>query len=158
MIYHILFNNNLDMTSDSAQQIQLKIVQDFQVLGNWQQRYAYLIDMGKALMKHGKHLRLDKYRLHGCQASVWLKSSYDNQTVVFTGTSDSIIVAGMMALLFKVYSGQKASDIPAISPTFLTDTGLLDNLSSQRATGLQLMLEQMQEIAMRLEHKQRESR
>lgn len=135
------------MEANIIRESQEGIISHFQLLGDWHERYRYLIDLGRSLMQQGEHLKTENYRFYGCQASVWLKVTYENNKIVFNGTSDSTIVAGLMALLFRVYSGRKPADIVSITPVFLTETGLLENLTSQRATGLQRILEQMQIIA-----------
>ena len=92
------------MTSDTILDTQQQIVSDFELLGDWQQRYAYVIDLGKNLIgQSDSELQTEENRLYGCQSNVWLSFEYKDQKLFFTGTSDSGFVAGLMALLFKVY-------------------------------------------------------
>lgn len=136
------------MTSDTILDTQQQIVSDFELLGDWQQRYAYVIDLGKNLIgQSDSELQTEENRLYGCQSNVWLSFEYKDQKLFFTGTSDSVIVAGLMALLFKVYSGQTPKAILSHSLTFLNDTGLVNNLTSQRSTGLAYMVERIYETA-----------
>ena len=82
-------------------------------------------------------------------------SSVNKKMVAFKGTSDSVIVAGLIALLLKVYSNQHAQDILNTPPDFIEKIGLLNNLTSQRATGLVLMIEEMVDVAKQHLHQPR---
>ncbi|MCC5797610.1 MAG: SufE family protein [Methylophaga sp.] len=127
---------------------QTQIINDFQHLGEWTERYGYLVDLGRRLDKSFSGEKSENNRLYGCQASVWIDSSCDDKGVLhFDGTSDSLIVAGLMALMFRVYSNRRPEEIIDCPPRFLHQTGLLENLSTQRANGLSLMYERIQEFA-----------
>ena len=129
------------------EQAKEHVIENFDLLDNWQQRYAYLIELGSKTMAKNEHIKTDSNRLYGCQASVWLTSSVNKKIITFKGTSDSVIVAGLIALLLKVYSNQHAQDILNTPPDFIERTGLLNNLTSQRGTGLMLMIEKMVDVA-----------
>ncbi|MGB6103025.1 MAG: SufE family protein [Pusillimonas sp.] len=134
----------LDIDQDA---IQTELVQAFACLPDWPQRYQYLIDLGRTLQGFAQAYRIDRYKLRGCQASVWLKPEWRDGRIYFTGTSDSLIVAGLMALLFRLYSGRTFSDVLTASPWCLKEMGLHHHLSPQRATGLAGMVERMREFA-----------
>lgn len=129
---------------ESIQQAQASIVENLSMFDEWVDRYAYLIDLGKKLIRDGEHLKSDQYKISGCQSNVWLKTESADDKLYFTGTSDSTIVAGLMTLLFKVYSGHTADEIKRTPPDFISQTGLVNNLTSQRSTGLARMVEQIQ--------------
>ena len=120
---------------------QKQIIENFHLLGNWDERYQYLIDLGRRLNRDNNVPRSEENRLYGCQANVWITAENHNGIVRFEGNSDSLIVAGLMAIIFNVYSGRPAEDVITIEPEFLKQTGLIDHLSSQRSTGLMNMIE-----------------
>ncbi|SHG68507.1 SufE family protein [Pollutimonas bauzanensis] len=127
--------------------IQTELVQAFACMPDWPERYQYLIDLGRTLQGFAQEYRIDRYKLHGCQASAWLKPECRDGRIYFTGTSDSLIAAGLMALLFRLYSGRTFSDVLTTSPWCLKAMGLHHHLSPQRATGLAGMVERMREFA-----------
>jgi len=129
---------------DAAQQ---KIINDFQLLGSWDERYQYLIDLGRRLNRDNDVPRIEENHFYGCQANVWLISEHHNGCVKFYGNSDSLIVAGLMAIIFKVYSDRSAQEVVSLDPKFLTQTGLIDHLSTQRSTGLMNMIEHIRQYA-----------
>lgn len=127
--------------------IQIELVQAFACMPDWPQRYQYLIDLGRTLQGFAQEDRIDRYKLHGCLASAWLKPECRDGRIYFTGTSDSSIAAGLMALLFRLYSGRTFSEVLTNSPWCLKEMGLHHHLSPQRATGLGGMVERMREFA-----------
>lgn len=142
---------------ESIQQAQANIVENLTMFDEWVDRYAYLVDLGKKLIRDGDHLKSDEYKISGCQSNVWLKTESADDKLYFTGTSDSTIVAGLMALLFKVYSGHTADDIRNTPPDFITQTGLVNNLTSQRSTGLARMVERIHLTANQFNEQQGDS-
>ncbi len=133
-----------DETVADAQQ---SIVESFQFLEDWTERYQYLIELGRQLPPFPEAKQIDTNRLYGCQAGVWLLADYRNGKLHFEATSDSAIVAGLIALLLKVYSGRQPDEILAASPTFIDEIGLSEHLSPHRANGLSLMLERVRTLA-----------
>lgn len=134
---------SLSTNQESIQEAQEKVVANLTTFDEWVDRYAYLVDLGKKLIRDGNHLKSDQYKISGCQSNVWFHSESSGNRLYFSGTSDSTIVAGLMALLFRVYSGHTADDIRRTPPDFITQTGLVNNLTSQRSTGLARMVEQI---------------
>ena len=137
----------LSTEAESIEAIQAGIVDNLSTLDEWVDRYAYLVDLGKKLIRHGDHLKSSEYKISGCQSNVWLCTESSGDRLYFSGTSDSTIVAGLMSLLFKVYSGQPADVIRRTPADFITQTGLVYNLTSQRSTGLAKMVEQIHRSA-----------
>lgn len=127
----------------SIKEAQAEVINNFSTLEDWVDRYAYLVDLGKKLRRDGDHLKTEQYKIAGCQSNVWFRAESSGNRLYFSGTSDSTIVAGLMALLFRVYSGQSATEIQRTPADFITQTGLVYNLTSQRATGLARMVEQI---------------
>jgi cysteine desulfuration protein SufE len=127
--------------------IQQELIEDFQVFDNWLDRYQYIIDLGKKLPPFPEELKTEENRLHGCQSQVWLKGNPNGATLDFQATSDSAIVAGLIALLLRVYSGQPAAEIIATPPDFISAIGLNEHLSPTRSNGLHAMISAIREQA-----------
>ena len=124
------------------------IVDSFQFLEDWTERYQYLLELGRLLPPFPETKRIEANRMHGCQSGVWLVCDSRNGKLDFAATSDSAIVAGLIALLLKVYSGRQPDQILATSPDFIEEIGLANHLSPHRANGLSLMLKRIRAFAM----------
>jgi cysteine desulfuration protein SufE len=121
-----------------------EIAENLSVLDDWEERYAYLIQIGKALPALPDTLRTETNRVQGCASQVWLATSTgqgDDPALVFQGDSDALIVRGLVALAIALNSGKKASEIVAMD-TFakFDELGLKAHLSSQRSNGLRSMV------------------
>lgn len=122
---------------------------DFQFLDEWEDRYRYLIELGRALPDLPATLRTDANKVRGCASQVWLatrlESRADGETVLFfEGESDAHIVRGLVALLLSVYSGHTPSEILATDVhAILAGFGLREHLTPQRSNGLNSMVERI---------------
>ena len=134
--------------TETAADAQRSIVDDFRFLEDWTERYQYLIELGRQLPPFPETKRIEANRMHGCQSGVWLVCDYRNGTLDFEATSDSAIVAGLIALLLKVYSGRQPEEVLATKPAFVDEIGLAQHLSPHRANGLSLMLARIRAFAM----------
>lgn len=132
---------------ESADQVQRSIVENFRDLEDWADRYQYLIELGRRLPPFPAAARIEANRLHGCQAGVWLVIDSRDGCLHFNATSNSAIVAGLIALLLKVYSGRTPREILETAPTFVEEIGLASHLSPNRANGLALMLARIRAVA-----------
>ena len=126
---------------------QQSIVDSFEFLEDWNDRYQYLIQLGRQLQPFTGANKIEENRIHGCQSGVWLTCDPINGNLNFAATSDSAIVAGIIALLFQVYSGRRPQQILTTSPTFIDEIGLTQHLSPHRSNGLALMLERIHSFA-----------
>lgn len=126
---------------------QRAIVESFRYLGNWSERYHYIIELGRRLPPFPETKRIEANRLQGCRAGVWLVADYRNGRLELEATSDSALVAGLIALLLKVYSGRRPDQVLANSPVFIDETGLGDHLSLHRTSGLSLILARIRALA-----------
>jgi len=133
---------------ESIEQARQSIIDGFQCFEGWMARYEYLIELGRSLPPFPEALRTDTHRLHGCQANVWFVSRSCGGRLHFLATSDSAIVAGLAALLLKVYSGRTPEEILACPLDFVQETGLAHHLSANRANGLAHMLARIQAAAL----------
>ncbi|QNK00586.1 SufE family protein [Dyella telluris] len=131
----------------SADQAQQEIVDEFAFFGDWTERYQYLIDLGKQLPEFPDDLKIEDYRVHGCQSMVWLVPSGNADKLHFQATSDSAIVSGLIALVLRVYSDRSARDIVATDPRFIEAIGLAKHLSPTRSNGLAAMLAKIKAYA-----------
>lgn len=133
----------------SIQDIQTEIVEDFSFLPQWEERYAYLIELGQKMEPIPDVYKTEDNIVRGCQSTVWLHRECHDGYVVLQADSDSLIVKGLAALLMKVFSGQPAKEIHKADLTFFEQTGLDKHLSSQRANGLMAMVEQIKAFAVK---------
>jgi len=132
---------------DSIQAIQKDIIEDFSFLPEWDERYAYLIELGQKMEPLPEKFRTEENIVRGCQSTVWLHSECNGGTVHFKADSDSLIVKGLAALLMRVFSGQPAVDVLNADLLFFEETGLNKHLSSQRTNGLMAMIEEIRAFA-----------
>ncbi len=123
---------------------QQKLVADFTRFKSWEERYKYVIDLGKSLPDLPVAYRDDKFLVKGCQSRVWLHAQKNpaGQIELFAD-SDAMIVKGLVAILLRVYSLAQPSDILANPPTFISDLGFQSHLSPSRANGLLAMVKQI---------------
>ncbi|MBN9046203.1 MAG: SufE family protein [Rhizobiales bacterium] len=120
------------------------IISDFEFLDDWEDRYRYVIDLGKDLPPYPDEARDAAHKVQGCVSQVWLKTTSkggDDPVIEFMGDSDAHIVRGLVAIVLALYSGRRASEILAIEPeTVLKKLGLDENLTPQRSNGLRAMV------------------
>lgn len=139
------------LPSQSIQEILAELVDDFDLLEDWEQRIEYVIDMGKGLKPLPDEGRTEANKVPGCASQVWLHTSVDGDRLWFDADSDSAISKGNIALLLKLYSGQPATDIIAFDVRAALDRlGLPSALTVQRANGLNHMVGRIREAALTL--------
>ncbi len=131
----------------SAEAAQDAIIDEFSTFSDWAERYQYLIDLGRRLPPLPADARTEANRITGCQSMVWIVHDGDAARLDFGGASDSAIVAGLAALLLRVYSGRSAAEILETEPRFVEAIGLSAHLSPTRSGGLASMLRRIREIA-----------
>ena len=129
-----------------------QIIDDFAFLDEWEDRYRYVIELGKALPGLAEDKQTAANKVQGCASQVWLVSHAadgDADPVMdFEGDSDAHIVRGLVAIVLAVYSGRRASQIAATDAIEIFERiGLVEHLSSQRANGLRSMVKRIREEA-----------
>lgn len=129
------------------EQAERELIEEFQLLDNWMDRYQYLIDLGRKLPPFPAEYRTEEYRLHGCQSQVWLKTQASGERLEFQAISDSAIVSGLIAVLMRVYNGRRAAEILATPPVFIAAIGLDSHLSPTRSNGLRAMVKAITDAA-----------
>lgn len=127
----------------SINEIQDEIIDEFSLFGDWMGKYEYIIDLGKQLPLIEEKFKDEKHIIKGCQSKVWLHAEKQNDHITFTADSDAIITKGIIALLIRVLSGQKAHDIAQADLYFIDKIGLKEHLSQTRSNGLVSMVKQM---------------
>ncbi len=127
----------------SINQIQDEIIEEFSFFGDWMEKYEYIIDLGKQLPLIDEQYKDEEHLIKGCQSKVWLHAGKENDHITFTSDSDAIITKGIIALLIRVLSGQKAEEIAKADLYFIDEIGLKEHLSQTRSNGLVSMVKQM---------------
>ncbi len=125
-----------------------EIVENFSFLEEWDDRYGYLIELGKALKPLSGDEMIDVNKVQGCVSQVWLVHEADGSVINFRGASDAHIVRGLVAIALSIFSGRSPAEISAIDEqdTFRS-IGLEEHLTPQRANGLRSMVKRIKEIA-----------
>lgn len=129
-------------------EIQNEIIDEFAMFEDWEERYQYMIDLGKTLPIIDPKYKTEDNLIKGCQSKVWVHAELTNNQVVFTADSDAIITKGIIAILIRVFSNQKPKDILDANVSFIDDIGLKDHLSPTRANGLVSMIKQLKMYAL----------
>jgi cysteine desulfuration protein SufE len=122
---------------------------EFDILGDWEERYRYVIDLGRELAPLAESERSDANKVRGCASQVWLVTEPQaDRTVRFRGDSDAHIVRGLIAILLRLFSGRRPADIVAFDAKAAFERlGLTGALSSQRSNGLFSMVERIKRDA-----------
>ncbi|KPP83225.1 MAG: cysteine desulfuration protein SufE [Oceanicaulis sp. HLUCCA04] len=125
------------------------LVDEFDFLGDWEERYRYLIDMGRALEPLSADEHCDTNKVQGCVSQVWLVlNTAPDGTLAIRGDSDAHIVKGLVALLIRLYSGRPPAEAAAIDAReVLGRIGLGEHLSPQRSNGLAAMVTRIRAVA-----------
>ena len=134
------------MTDYNKQIVEL--IDDFSFFENWEDKYQYLIDLGRNVPKMDEKLKVDENKLKGCQSVVYFSNSVNNDgSINFIANSDAAIVQGLIALMLKVYSGRKPQEILDIDIKFLEQIGLDEHLSPTRKNGLSSLISSIKNAA-----------
>ena len=127
----------------TIQEIQDEIVDEFSMFEDWMQRYEYIIDLGKSLPLIDEQFKTEDNIIKGCQSKVWVHAEQQGEKVVFTSDSDAILTKGIIAILIRAFSNQKAADILEANTDFIDKIGLKEHLSPTRANGLVSMVKKI---------------
>jgi len=127
---------------------QDRIIREFKALGDWPERYKYIIKLGQKLDPLDDKYKTDDNLVRGCQSQVWLHTELDDDKVIFHADSDAAITKGLVALMVRFYSGEKPDDILTHNPDFIKKIGMQEHLSPTRSNGLASMIKQMKIYAM----------
>lgn len=125
-----------------------EIVEDFEFLDDWEDRYRHVIDIGKAMDPLDEALRVPATKVQGCASQVWIVPKVQGGVFSFQGDSDAMIVRGLVAVLAALYNGLTISEVQAVdAQAELGRLGLNEHLSSQRSNGVRAMVERIRVTA-----------
>ncbi|UUV04638.1 MULTISPECIES: SufE family protein [Ruegeria] len=125
-----------------------EIVEDFEFLEDWEDRYRHVIEQGKAMEPLDDAFKVPATKVHGCASQVWLHPMIDSGVFKFDGDSDALIVRGLIAVLRALYNGLPVAEVPKVDAgAELARLGLNDHLSAQRSNGLRSMIERIRQVA-----------
>lgn len=125
-----------------------EIVEDFEFLDDWEDRYRFVIEQGKDMAPLDEALKVPATKVTGCASQVWLHPTITDGTFHFDGESDAMIVNGLIAVLRKLYNGLSLQEVMAVDARAeMARLGLNDHLSAQRSNGLRSMIERIRDVA-----------
>lgn len=127
---------------------QDRIVRQFELLGDWPERYKYIIKLGQKLDPLDDKHKVEENLVRGCQSQVWLVTELDDDKIIFKADSDAAITKGLVAMLVNFYSGETPESILKTDPEFIEKIGMQQHLSPTRSNGLASMVKQMKIYAM----------
>lgn len=120
------------------------IEKDFKSFSSWEDKYKYIIDLGKTLKPFDDDLKIEDNIVKGCQSQVWLVASLgENKKINFKADSDAIIVKGLLVLVLAIYNGLSAAEVISTEPSLLKNLDLAEHLSPSRSNGLVAMIKQI---------------
>jgi cysteine desulfuration protein SufE len=132
----------------TIQETEKEIVEEFSLFDSWDDKYEYIIDLGKRLLPLDDQYKMDENRVRGCQSTVWLVADYKNGKVFYKAESDAIIVKGLISLLIRVLSGHTPDEIINARLDFIPQIGMTTHLAQTRSNGLLAMVKQMKNYAL----------
>ena len=125
-----------------------EVVEDFEFLEDWEDRYRMVIEMGKAMEPLPEALKVPATKVEGCASQVWLHPQIEAGLFHFQGDSDAMIVRGLIAVLHRLYDGVPVAEVTKLDARAeLGRLGLNEHLSSQRSNGLRAMIERIRSTA-----------
>ena len=133
---------------NTIEEIEKEIVEEFSLFDSWDDKYEYIIDLGKKLAPLDQQYKKDENKVKGCQSTVWLVADYNEGRVRYKAESDAVIVKGLISMLIRVLSNQKPEDIVNAKLDFIKEIGMMSHLAQTRSNGLLAMVKQMKNYAL----------
>jgi len=124
-------------------EIEKEIVDEFSLFDSWEDKYEYIIDMGKKLKPLDDIYKKEETKIKGCQSTVWMVSEYKDGKVYYKAESDAVIVKGLVSMLIRVLSGHAPEEIISAKLEFIDQIGMKQHLAQTRSNGLLSMVKQM---------------
>lgn len=125
-----------------------EITEEFSLFDSWEEKYEYIIDLGKKLEPLDEQFKVGENIIKGCQSTVWLTSEFKNGKVFYKADSDAVIVKGLVSMLIKVLSGHEPDQILEAKLDFIKDIGMMTHLAQTRSNGLLSMVKQIKNYAL----------
>jgi cysteine desulfuration protein SufE len=132
----------------TIEEIEKEIAEEFSLFDSWDDKYEYIIDLGKKLPPLEDQYKMDENRVRGCQSIVWLVADYRDGKIFYKAESDAVIVKGLISMLIRVLSGQSPDDIIQAKLNFIQQIGMTTHLAQTRSNGLLAMVKQMKNFAL----------
>ena len=132
----------------TIQETEDEIVDEFSLFDNWEDKYEYIIDLGKKLEPLDPQFKIDENKIKGCQSQVWLVADEHDGRIYFKADSDAVIVRGLVSMLIRVLSGHKPQEIINTKLDFINKIGMTTHLAQTRSNGLLSMVKQMKNYAL----------
>jgi cysteine desulfuration protein SufE len=132
----------------SIAETEKEIIEEFALFDSWDDKYEYIIDLGKTLPVLDAKYKTDENRVRGCQSSVWLVADYKDGKLFYQADSDAMIVKGLISMLIRVLSGRTADEIIEARLDFIREIGMTTHLAQTRSNGLLSMVKQMKHYAL----------
>ncbi len=141
-------------TIQAIESTEEKIIDEFSLFDNWEDKYEYIIDLGKKLEPLNPESKIDENKIKGCQSQVWLTANENDGRIFFKADSDAIIVRGLVSMLIRVLSGHSPQEIIDTKLDFINKIGMTNHLAQTRSNGLLSMVKQMKNYALAYKIKQ----
>ncbi len=132
----------------TIEETENEIVEEFSLFDSWDDKYEYIIDLGKRLQPLDNKYKVDENRVRGCQSTVYLVADDKNGKIIYHADSDAIIVKGLISMLIRVLSGHSADAIIEAKLDFINKIGMMSHLAQTRSNGLLAMVKQMKNYAL----------
>src|SRR5450755_3162468 len=125
-----------------------EITEEFALFDSWDDKYEYIIDLGKRLEPLEPQYKTDENRVRGCQSTVWLVAHFKDGRIFYQADSDAMIVKGLISMLIRVLSGRTTDEIINAKLDFIREIGMTTHLAQTRSNGLLSMVKQMKHYAL----------
>ncbi len=135
-------------TQKTIAETEKEIVEEFSLFDSWDDKYEYIIDLGKKLPALDDQYKINENRVKGCQSTVWLATDFREGKVFFKADSDAVIVKGLISMLIRVLSGHTPQEILNDKLDFIQEIGMTTHLAQTRSNGLLSMVKQMKNFAL----------
>lgn len=132
----------------TIEETEKEIAGEFSLFDSWDDKYEYIIDLGKKLPALEDQYKIDENRVRGCQSTVWLVADYRDGNIFYKAESDAVIVKGLISMLIRVLSGQSPDNIIQAKLNFIQQIGMTTHLAQTRSNGLLAMVKQMKNFAL----------
>lgn len=132
----------------NIQETENEIIDEFSLFDNWEDKYEYIIDLGKKLQPLNPEFKVEENKIKGCQSQVWLIADEADGRIFFKADSDAVIVRGLVSMLIRVLSGHTPDEIINTKLDFINKIGMTTHLAQTRSNGLLSMVKQMKNYAL----------
>jgi len=136
------------MPLKSIVETEQEIIEEFSFFDSWDDKYEYIIELGKKLAPLDPAFKTDENRVRGCQSSVWLVAEFRDGRIFYKAESDAMIVKGLISMLIRVLSGRTPDEIIEARLDFIREIGMTTHLAQTRSNGLLSMVRQMKNYAL----------